>query len=118
MTHTDDNDERADPAHERFWSVAEPMLAAGTLVEGRMMGHRCLRASPGGGFVATVHRATGDLVVKLPAARVTELVASGEGSEFAPAGKVFREWVAIGGDDEQRWADLLTESLAFVRDER
>lgn len=104
-----------DPAHERFWAVAEPLLATGTLVEGRMMGHRCLRAADGDGFVATVHRATGDLVVKLPADRVAELVATGEGREFAPAGKVFREWVAIGGDDAERWGELLDESLEFVR---
>ncbi len=102
-----------DPAHARFWDVAEPFLGSGRVDEGTMMGHHCLRA-PGGGFVATVHRATGDLVVKLPKARVADLIDAGEGAAFAPAGKVFREWVAIADGTDERWAELIEESIAFV----
>ncbi len=102
-----------DPAHPRFWDVAEPFLGAGRVDEGTMMGHQCLRA-PGGGFVATVQRGTGDLVVKLPKARVAELIESGEGAAFAPAGKVFREWVAVTGGSDEQWAELIEESIAFV----
>ena len=53
-------------------------------------------------------------MVKLSKARVTELVESGEGAPFAPAGKVFREWVALPDADEERWAELLEESIEFV----
>ena len=63
--------------HERFWGVADEFIASGRVEEGTMMGHHCLRATLTGGFVATVDRSTGDLVVKLPRQRVEELVASG-----------------------------------------
>ena len=102
-----------DPDHARFWDVAEPFLGSGRVDEGTMMGHQCLR-SPSGGFVATVARGTGDLVVKLPKARVSELIETGEGAAFAPAGKVFREWVAIGGGTDERWSALIEESIEFV----
>lgn len=100
--------------HERFWNVAEPALASGALVEGTMMGHQCLRTAGSGGFVATVDRDTGDLVVKLSKDRVSELIGAGEGRPFAPAGKVFSEWVAIATFDERRWSELIDESIGFV----
>ncbi|MGI9646467.1 MAG: hypothetical protein ACR2O6_14270 [Ilumatobacteraceae bacterium] len=100
--------------HAEFWDVAEPFLATGRLVEGTMMGHQCLRTAGGNGFVATVERSSGNLVVKLPKARVAELVESGEGLAFAPAGKVFKEWVAMPAFDEERWTALIEESMEFV----
>ncbi len=100
--------------HGKFWEVAEPLLGSGRLVEGTMMGHQCLRSAATNGFVATVERSSGRLVVKLPKARVAELVESGEGAPFAPAGKVFREWVALSDGDEARWAELIEESIDFV----
>lgn len=103
-----------DPAHESFWEMAEPYLADGTLVEGTMMGHQCLRSAATDGFVATVHRGSGDLVVKLPKARVAELVESGDGRPFAPAGKVFKEWVAVADPDEEMFTSLVEESIVFV----
>lgn len=103
----DDND-------RHFWEVAEPYLAAGVLVEGTMMGHQCLRAASNDGFVATVERSSGNLVVKLPKARVAELIEAGDGLPFAPAKKVFSEWVAVAGFDERRWSALLEESMEFV----
>lgn len=103
-----------DPDHDRFWELAEPYLASGALIEGTMMGHQCLRTAATNGFVATVERTTGDLVVKLPRERVEELVAAGVGRPFAPAGKVFREWVALAEYDEERWSALLEESIDFV----
>lgn len=103
-----------DDDHRRFWEVAEPYLATGALVEGTMMGHPCLRSGASDGFVATVERSSGNLVVKLPKGRVAALVESGDGLPFAPAKKVFREWVALPVFDERRWADLLEESMAFV----
>ena len=102
-----------DDEHEAFWDVAEPFLGAGDLVEGTMMGHQCLRSAKGG-FVATVERETGALVVKLPKARVAELIEDGDGESFAPAGKVFKEWVAIPSFDEAQWTELINESMAFV----
>lgn len=100
--------------HGRFWEVAEPFLGSGRLVEGTMMGHQCLRTARTNGFVATIERATGSVVVKLPKARVAELIETGVGRSFAPAGKVFREWVSVPDIDETSWSTLLEESIAFV----
>ena len=58
-----------------------------------MMGFPCLRVD--GKFFASTDRATGDLLVKLPEARVDELVDTGRAESFAPAGRRFREWAAI-----------------------
>ncbi|MEV0283236.1 MULTISPECIES: hypothetical protein [unclassified Kribbella] len=76
-----------------------------------MMGYPCIRLA--GRFLASYDAGSGQLVVKLPAGRVAELVAEGTGQEFAPAGKVFREWVAIPGPE--RWQSLLAEAVAFAR---
>lgn len=103
-----------EPGHEQFWELAEPHLASGRLVEGTMMGHQCLRTARTNGFVATIERATGNVVVKLPKARVAELIESGVGLSFAPAGKVFREWVSVPDIDEETWSTLLEESIGFV----
>lgn len=99
--------------HAAFWDVAEPFLGRGELVEGTMMGHQCLRSATGG-FVATVESDTGALVVKLPKDRVADLIGSGDGKAFAPAGKVFREWVSVESFDEDQWSQLILESMQFV----
>jgi TfoX/Sxy family transcriptional regulator of competence genes len=57
----------------------------------------------------------GELVVKLPAARVAELVANGGGVPFtAGKGRAMREWVVVTGDDPQEWRELACEALRFV----
>ena len=54
------------------------------------------------------------LVVKLPAARVAELVASGEGAPFPSGRPAMREWVAVLSDDPQVWHDHVAAALAYV----
>lgn len=103
-----------DDEHRRFWELAEPHLASGRLVEGTMMGHQCLRSATTDGFVSTVTRVDGTVVMKLSRSRVSELIDAGEGQPFAPAGKVFREWVALPDIADDRWEELITESIAFV----
>jgi hypothetical protein len=103
-----------DAQHGRFWDVAEPFIAEGRLVEGTMMGHQCLRSANNDGFVATVERSSGNLVVKLSKDRVAALIEAGDGEPFAPGKKVFKEWVAIPAFDEATWTDLLDESIGFV----
>ena len=68
-----------------------------------MMGHPCVRLA--GRFLASYDDKAGCLVVKLPRERVTELVENGQGDPFAPAGKVFREWVSIPTVDREPVAD-------------
>jgi hypothetical protein len=78
-----------------------------------MMGYPCVRLA--GRFLASYDDRSACLVVKLPSERVTELVDAGIGDPFAPAGKVFREWVAISTPDRDLWSGLLAEAVTFAR---
>ncbi|MEE6139664.1 hypothetical protein SKC41_25470 [Mycobacterium sp. 050128] len=97
----------------RFWDLAEILLKTNSVTRSTMMGLPCLRVN--GLFFASFDPRTECLVVKLPAARVDELIASGLGSPFAPAGRRFREWAAIAPSQSPRWLALLNEALAFCR---
>jgi hypothetical protein len=100
-------------AEELFWDLGMELMAEdGRVVEGTIMSSRCLRV--GKEFLAMPHHKTEGLVVKLPAERVTEIIDAGEGESFAPAGKVFKEWLAVTELDENRWRNLLREGIAFV----
>jgi hypothetical protein len=55
------------------------------------------------------------LVVKLPAARVSELAVEGVGERFDPGhGRIQKEWLSVSGSDPDAWRALATESEAFV----
>jgi hypothetical protein len=55
------------------------------------------------------------LVVKLPADRVAELIASGRGAAFgARRGRPMREWVSIGWTSRTDWERVCEEAIAFV----
>jgi hypothetical protein len=55
------------------------------------------------------------LVVKLPAPRVSALIAAGDGSPFgAGRGRPMKEWVAVGAVDPDAWRALAEEALTFV----
>jgi hypothetical protein len=77
-----------------------------------MMGFPCLRVR--GMFFASSDPRTGDLVVKLPAARVQALLSTDEAVAFAPNGRTFREWARITDRDLGRWEELIDEALAFA----
>jgi hypothetical protein len=96
-----------------FWELINELRAEDPRVqEGTIMGGRCVRV--GGEFLALVDFKGSGLVVKLPKDRVSELINAGVGQPFAPAGRVFREWVAIPKRDRRRWRDILREGIAFV----
>lgn len=100
-----------------FWELAgELIVSQDDVEEGTLMGSRCLRA--GGEFLATVHRGSGELVVKLDAGRVAELIEEGTGVPFAPAGRTFREWIAVPDGDLRLWRQLLEEALRLNRGRR
>jgi len=57
----------------------------------------------------------GNLVVKLPVARVESLVAAGKAGRFDPGmGRQMKEWVEIAPSHAADWLPLAAESRAFV----
>ncbi len=110
MGRSDDDELQAE---DLFWQLAAELQAEDARVlEGRIMRSRCLRV--GAEFLALVNHKGSGMVVKLPRARVQVLIASGQGQPFAPAGRVFREWVSLPKPDSVQWRALLREGVAFV----
>jgi hypothetical protein len=100
-------------AEQLFWELAAELHAEDPRVdEGTIMGGRCLRV--GKEFLALVNHKGSGLVVKLPKPRVAELIAQGKGQAFAPAGRVFKEWLSVPEPDRRRWRALLREGVTFV----
>ena len=95
-------------AEELFWDLVEPMYADPAVQRSTMMGLPCVRFD--GRFFASLDRRTGALLVKLPSERVRQLIDAGHAQPFAPAGRTFREWVAITVPDRRRWQGLLAEA--------
>ena len=96
-----------------FWDLIDELREKNSRIEeGTIMGGRCARVA--GEFLALVDYKNSGLVVKLPRSRVEALVAEGVGQPFAPAGKVFKEWVSIPQRNRRRWRALLLEGVAFV----
>ena len=96
-----------------FWELIDELQLEDPRVEaGTIMNGRCPRVA--GEFLALVDFNGSGLVVKLPRQRVAELIEQGIGEPFAPAKKVFAEWVSIPTRDRRRWRALLREGVAFV----
>src|SRR5262245_30021996 len=56
-----------------------------------------------------------EFVVKIPKARVDELVDQGVGERFEPGpGRIMKEWLALRGHAE-RWTELAMEAFQFVK---
>lgn len=100
-------------AEDLFWQLAAELQQQDPRIhEGTIMNGRCLRV--GKEFLALVDYKGSGLVVKLPKERVAELIQAGTGKPFAPAGKVFSEWVSMPEPDRRRWRALLREGVEFV----
>jgi len=103
---------RATAPEALFWRLAETRLGNDGVERGTIMSSSCLRRN--GEFCAMFARRDAALVVKLPRQRVDELIAIGVGGPFAPAGRIFREWLAVKTIDEDLWLALLDESIDFA----
>lgn len=95
-----------------FDEVAGRLLGEDAALErARMFGSAGLKT--GGKFFAMVTK--GELVVKLPAERVDELVAAGTGHPFDPGhGRLMREWISLRPADEAACAAYVVEARSFV----
>lgn len=100
------------PSESYFWHLAQPLIETSTVTRSTMMGLPCLRVN--GLFFASFDPRTNSLVVKLPTARVDELITSDQGTPFAPAGRRFRQWAAITPNRSPLWPTLLQEALTFA----
>ncbi|WP_454194203.1 hypothetical protein [Nocardia sp. Marseille-Q1738] len=107
------SDQSGDDARGLYDELTDDLLYDPAIGRATMMGYPCVRLA--GRFLAAFDDKAGSLVVKLPRERVAELVDSGTGDPFAPAGKIFREWVAIPTVDRELWRTLLDEAAAFAR---
>jgi hypothetical protein len=57
----------------------------------------------------------GELVVRIPKARVDELVDAGIGRRFEPSpGRIMKEWLSLPPAASRRWKALVAEARAFV----
>lgn len=102
-----------DDARGLYDELTDDLLYDPAIGRATMMGYPCVRMA--GKFVASYDDKAGCLVVKLPGERVTALVDAGLGEPFAPAGKVFREWISIPTVNRDLWRTMLTEAVAFAR---
>ena len=102
------------PAAALFASLVEALAGRDgvELARGRGFGQGTLQVR--GRIFATA--SGGRLILKLPAARVSELILSGEGLAFdAGRGRPMREWIALSGRPATPLLELAREALAFVR---
>ena len=102
-----------DEARDLYDDLTDDLLYDPAVGRATMMGYPCVRLA--GKFLASFDDKARRLVVKLPRERVTELIDNGDGDPFAPAGKVFREWVLIPTVNRELWATLLAEAVEFAR---
>lgn len=59
----------------------------------------------------------GDFVVRLPRARVDDLVTRGTGTRFDPRGdgRVMKEWLVVAASAARQWPSLAREAFAFAQ---
>lgn len=100
------------PETELFWDIAEPFLAVDDTDLGTLMRFPCLRAN--GAFFATCDHRSGNLIVKLPRQRVTDLIEQGLGEPFSPAGRTFKEWILVRDRDPERWQQHISEARIYA----
>jgi hypothetical protein len=97
---------------ELFAAVSAPYRATTGVTTGTGFG-----ANPGLRYHGRIFAmlVAGSLVLKLPAPRVTALVAASAGTHFdAGKGRPMREWFVLAGTNDDQWRALMAEALAFA----
>jgi len=104
-------DDQTDPRYEDLIDdlMGEPGV---TPPQGRGFGRSAVRLN--GKIVVMFVR--GRLVLKLPAERVDEMIATGQGVRFdANKGTPMREWLSLDPASQEPWLPLAREALSFAR---
>lgn len=97
----------------RFAALVAAIAAPPRVVhsQGRGFGRSALKVD--GKLFAVLVR--GRLVVKLPAGRVSELVAAGEGDHLDTSnGRPMKEWLTLAPSSSLDWTVLAREAMTFV----
>jgi hypothetical protein len=97
---------------ELFEAVCEQLIEQHPEDElGRMLHRPGIKSS--GAFYAFTTK--GDLVVKLPARRVADLIAAGDGRPCSPRpGHPMRQWVRLAPSSQQECAAYVAEARSFI----
>lgn len=99
-------------AERRFEQLAVQFLADPTVTQGTGFGSSPGLRTTGKIFAMLVNS---ELVVKLPKARVDQLVASETGGRFDPGhGRLMKEWATVALHSTESWERLAAEALQFV----
>ncbi|MGH7777899.1 MAG: hypothetical protein ACREPI_12090 [Candidatus Dormibacterales bacterium] len=100
------------PQERYTWLVKDFVGRPRVTQEGRGFGASGLRV---GGSIFAMLSSRGAFVVKLPAGRVDQMIASGEGERFETGrGRQMREWLALRGASGLDWRALAEEAMEFV----
>src|SRR5215207_4146827 len=99
-------------AHAIFDPIAERYLEQPGVDIGAMFGSEGLRVR-GKVFAFVGH--LGGLVVKVPEARASQLVADGAAERMVMRERAMREWLTVDVEaGAQRWDDLIGEAFAYL----
>jgi hypothetical protein len=96
----------------RRWALLEEEWLAKVGISAKKMLRSTGLTGPSGKVFASL--VDDELLLKLPAARVDELIDSGLGERFRSGQRVMKEWVSIGAGHEERWPELVREAHDFV----
>lgn len=100
------------PQERYSWLVKDFVGRPGVTQEGRGFGASALRV---GGSIFAMLSSRGAFVVKLPASRVDQMIASGEGERFETGrARQMREWLALRDASGLDWRALAEEAREFV----
>ena len=99
------------PTDPRFATVIDAFARDRRVTSGTMMASVGLKVD--GKIFAMLVR--GRLVLKLPASRVSEMVAAGAGEHFdANKGTPMKEWLSLDPQSAEPWLPLAREALDFA----
>lgn len=103
--------EAVERAHAIFDPIAADYLGRPGVDMGRMFASEGLRIR---GKIFALVSFDGKLMLKLPAARTTELVDAGEAERVEMAGRSMREWIFVPVESPGLWGPLVAEAFAYL----
>lgn len=105
------DDEGSARAHAIFDPIAAEYLIRPGVDIGPMFGSEGLRIR-GKVFAFVGYR--GGLVVKVPEARASEIIAEGVAERMVMRERAMREWLSVDRSEHDQWRPLVAEAFAYV----